>query len=56
MQKKNIDIWKQKLDWIVEHGGMALLITHPDYMDFGKGNGFEEYPVGYYQELLDCRG
>ncbi len=53
MQEKNIDIWKKKLDWIVKHGGMALLITHPDYMDFGQGTGFEEYPVRYYQELLD---
>ena len=25
MKEKNIDIWKKKLDWIVENGGMALL-------------------------------
>jgi hypothetical protein len=25
MKQKNIDIWKKKLDWIVEQGGMALL-------------------------------
>ncbi len=36
MQEKNIDIWKQKLDWISEHSGMALLNTHPDYIDFEK--------------------
>jgi hypothetical protein len=29
MREKDIDIWKKKLDWIVEKGGMALLITHP---------------------------
>jgi hypothetical protein len=32
MGEKTISIWKKKLDWIVEKGGMALLITHPDYM------------------------
>jgi hypothetical protein len=54
MQERNIEIWKRKLDWIVENGGMALLITHPDYMNFKKGRcGFEEYPVGFYEEFID---
>jgi peptidoglycan/xylan/chitin deacetylase (PgdA/CDA1 family) len=25
-------IWKNKLDFIVQHRGMALMLTHPDYM------------------------
>jgi peptidoglycan/xylan/chitin deacetylase (PgdA/CDA1 family) len=46
-------IWKQKLDWIVSKGGMVLMNTHPDYMNFdGKKLRMEEYPVQYYQELL----
>jgi len=53
MQHENIDIWKAKLDWIVKQGGMALLITHPDYINFtnnrSKGS---EYPVKYYVEFL----
>jgi hypothetical protein len=54
MEEKSIDIWKEKLDWIVEQGGMALLNTHPDYMNFsGTGLGPEEYPASYYEELLD---
>jgi len=54
MGEKNIDIWKNKLDWIVENGGMALLITHPDYMRFdGNKLTIEEYPVKYYEEFLD---
>ncbi|OGL47793.1 MAG: hypothetical protein A2W05_11355 [Candidatus Schekmanbacteria bacterium RBG_16_38_10] len=54
MKEKNIDIWKKKLDWIAEKGGMALVITHPDYMNFNKSRcGMEEYPVTYYEELLD---
>jgi len=51
--EKNIDIWKKKLDWIVEQGGMALLISHPDYMNFdGVPAGAEEYPAHYYEQLL----
>ncbi len=53
LQEKDIEIWKRKLDWIVARGGMALLVTHPDYMGFdGEKCGFEEYPADYYAELL----
>jgi hypothetical protein len=54
MKERNIDIWKKKLNWIVEQGGMALLITHPDYMNCDKGRcGIEEYPIEFYEEFLD---
>ncbi len=54
MQEKSIEIWKKKLDWIADHRGMALLITHPDYMDFkGDGNNSGKYPVRYYVEFLE---
>jgi hypothetical protein len=51
---KNIEIWAKKLDWIAEHGGMALLIAHPDYMSWnGSQPGEEEYPSDYYRAFLD---
>jgi peptidoglycan/xylan/chitin deacetylase (PgdA/CDA1 family) len=51
---KDIGIWMKKLDWIAEHGGMALLITHPDYMSWnGSKPGEEEYPSDYYRAFLD---
>lgn len=51
--QKDIHIWRDKLDWIVQKGGMALLNTHPDYMNFGDGIiGREEYPESFYQEFL----
>ncbi|MCP4710744.1 MAG: glycosyltransferase, partial [Planctomycetes bacterium] len=54
MQKKSIDIWKKKLDWIADQGGMALMLTHPDYMYMGGGRrGSTEYPVDFYEEILD---
>ena len=45
LRERNIDIWKRKLDWIVERGGMVLLNTHPDYMCFGGKPARDEFPV-----------
>ena len=54
LRETTIEIWKQKVDWIANHGGMILLNTHPDYMAFPNGRiGRWEYPAGLYQELLD---
>jgi hypothetical protein len=54
LRHKNIEIWKKKLDWIVEKGGMINLIVHPDYINFGESKmTFEEYPIDYYIELLN---
>lgn len=53
MKMDNIDIWKRKLDWIARHGGVALIITHPDYMSFNGGVcGNEQYPAQYYAQFL----
>jgi hypothetical protein len=54
MKEKNIDIWKRKIDWVAARGGMALLNTHSDYMNFGDRplNG-EEYPVRFYESFLN---
>lgn len=53
LEEKSIDTWKKKLDWIAAKGGMALLNTHADYMNFSnKRPGFEEYPAEYYADFL----
>ena len=53
LKMRNISIWQAKLDWIAEKGGMALLNTHPDYMNCRKGKcGMEEYPKVFYEEFL----
>ncbi len=31
--EKSIRIWKQKLDFLQEWSGMAMLVTHPDYLN-----------------------
>jgi glycosyltransferase involved in cell wall biosynthesis len=52
LQEKSIDIWKRKLDWLVERGGMVLLNVHPDYVGFGEKIGRREFPAAHYRELL----
>lgn len=54
-KQKNIEVWKQKVDWIVQQGGMALVNVHPDYVHFGKNRGPcpLEFPCSFYKELLD---
>jgi glycosyltransferase involved in cell wall biosynthesis len=52
LREPSIEIWKKKLDWVAEQGGMALLNTHPDYMCFEGANGKDEFPVKHYEEFL----
>ena len=47
------EIWMRKLDWIAEHGGMALVDVHPDYLSFnGSRQTATSYPVTLYEEFL----
>jgi hypothetical protein len=52
LKEATIDLWLKKLDWVAEHGGMALVITHPDYMCFDGKPTDQEYPVDFYARLL----
>ena len=52
LQKKSNEIWKRKLEWIAKHGGMALLIVHPDYVCFNDKQAPDEYPLSHYTEFL----
>jgi hypothetical protein len=54
LQEKTPEIWLRKLDWIAQHGGMALVDVHPDYLCFDdtiKRPG--EYPVAHYKSFLE---
>ena len=52
LKEATIDLWIKKLDWVAEHGGMALVITHPDYMCFDGRPTDREYAVDLYERLL----
>lgn len=52
-KEKSISVWKQKLEWVAAQGGMVLVNTHPDYMNFtGSGLKPDEYSSNRYFELL----
>jgi glycosyltransferase involved in cell wall biosynthesis len=53
LQLRNIDVWKRKLDWIVEKKGMALLNLHPDYVSFDHSSRSRtEFSIQRYREFL----
>jgi hypothetical protein len=53
LQQTDIRLWLRKLDWIAERGGLALLVVHPDYLQFGEENDpTYGYPVERYTELV----
>jgi hypothetical protein len=53
MKENNIDIWKNKIDWIASRGGMALINVHPDYIQFNDRDiGLEEYSINHYVNFL----
>ena len=54
LKQKTPSVWKNKLDWIVKNGGMALVNIHPDYIDFSNrgGNG-TTYPVDILIEFMN---
>ena len=47
--------WLSKLEWIAQHGGMALANVHPDYLNLQE-NGSRQlhtYPLSHYRRLLE---
>lgn len=53
-RERTPDIWLQKLDWVAQHGGMALVNVHPDYLYFdGDRPAPNTFPVEFYADLLE---
>jgi glycosyltransferase involved in cell wall biosynthesis len=54
LRETSPEIWIRKLDWVAEHGGMALINVHPDYLRFdGESTNPRTFPVTYYRQLLE---
>jgi hypothetical protein len=54
LREQTNGLWRKKLDWIAQHGGMALIKTHADYMQFpGEPRKMDCYPVERYLDFLD---
>lgn len=52
LKETTIDLWIKKLDWVASHGGLALVIVHPDYISFDGQPDSSEYPADLYERLL----
>jgi len=53
LQQDSPEIWLRKLDWIAQHGGMALVNVHPDYLRFpDQSPSACTFPVEHYEHLL----
>ena len=54
LREETPEIWLRKLDWIAQHGGMALVDVHPDYLCFDNAIATSrEYPVAHYKSFLE---
>lgn len=54
LRESDSSIWKKKLEWIADKGGLALVNIHPDYVDFdGDGRHRNRYPSRILHEFLD---
>jgi len=52
LRETSVDIWKQKLDWVAQKGGLALVIIHPDYISFNGQVHTGEYRQDLIREFL----
>ena len=53
LKENSIDIWKRKLDWVAQKGGLALVIVHPDYIGFNGQKRIGEYSQQLFRDLLE---
>lgn len=54
LKEQSPEIWLRKLDWVARHGGMAMVIVHPDYLAFEPGDRSRRtYDVTLYSQLLE---
>jgi glycosyltransferase involved in cell wall biosynthesis len=51
--EQSIARWARKLDWIAQHGGMALVNVHPDYLSLKGKRGEQEVSPTLYTALLE---
>lgn len=52
LQEKSTKIWREKLDWVTDKGGMALINVHPDYISFNGSIHQGEYGQDFYRDFL----
>jgi hypothetical protein len=53
LRERTADVWKTKVDWIAQVGGVVLVNVHPDYVAFGNQRPTaRQFPLARYHDLL----
>jgi hypothetical protein len=53
LREQSPQIWMDKLDFVARHGGMAMVIVHPDYLQFPDERATPStYPLQHFLDLL----
>ena len=52
LKERDTTIWKKKLAWIAQCGGMALMNVHPDYVGFDGKCYRSTFPHAVYESFL----
>ncbi len=53
LRQPNIDLWRQKGDWVIANHGLINLIVHPDYVRSAERLALYAQLLGYLRERLD---
>lgn len=53
LKERGYSIWREKTEWIADHGGMAMVNVHPDFIAIGdRAPRDGQFPLGWYEGYL----
>jgi peptidoglycan/xylan/chitin deacetylase (PgdA/CDA1 family) len=55
LRQPNIDLWRQKGDWVMANQGLVNVIVHPDYVRSAKRLELYSELLGYLRQRVDER-
>jgi peptidoglycan/xylan/chitin deacetylase (PgdA/CDA1 family) len=55
LRRPNIDLWRQKGDWLMANQGLVNVIVHPDYVRSAKRLELYSELLGYLRQRVDER-
>ena len=53
LRQSSINTWIEKLEWVAQQGGLALVNVHPDYLNFDGAVHAHEYGAHLYRSFLE---
>jgi hypothetical protein len=56
LRQPNIDLWRQKGDWLISNHGLVNVIVHPDYVRSAARLDLYAQFLSYLRERVDGRG